>query len=132
MRVISYSRALSLFVVFALGSSVWGGEDKKSDEEMLTGVWIADGGAGVYYSRLVGKDFYMFGEGGNGGWANIIVGRLSGDTIRGEWVDIPKGTDRNFGKIELKLDDNRTTLTTQTSDGGFAGREWKRLGDKMP
>ena len=100
-------------------------DGREKDEFLLTATWECDDG-GVYYSRLVGKDFYWFGEDPNGGWSNVFVGRFQGNTISGEWVDVPKGGNRLNGKLKVNVSRDRMTLSVIEADGGFSGEIWKQ------
>lgn len=74
----------------------------------LTGVWQADAGSGYYYFRQVGNQFWWLGEESDSGpnWCNVAYGTISGDTIKVNWADVPKGNIMNKGKLTIDIMSN--------------------------
>ena len=70
----------------------------------LSGVWHGDDG-GTYYLTQRGNSLYWYAERSPSqtAWSNIYDGRISGDTIRGNWLSVPKGSARGQGKLELQI-----------------------------
>jgi hypothetical protein len=82
------------------GSSTGNGQEATTGLEGLdlTGVWDCDDG-GTYYLRQSGDTLWWFGEPSYepGGWSNVAIGIISGDTIDLDWSDVPKGSTMNDG-----------------------------------
>jgi hypothetical protein len=95
----------------------------------LSGRWAGNDG-GTYYIRQVGDEVWWFGESANGGknWSNVFHGSIDWrtHTIRGQWIDIPKGATRNRGKLVLRYADDGRTLSALQRTGGFGGSMWHR------
>jgi hypothetical protein len=102
-----------------------------SEENSLTGGWVGDDN-GFYYLREMGDTVWWFGEHPKRLWANLFKGVRSGDTIKGEWIDIPKGKTSGKGSLELKVDSNGILKLIEESSG-FSGSLWlKLIGDYLP
>jgi hypothetical protein len=81
---------------------------------------------GHYYVRLIGGDVWWYAEDKGGLWAHVFKGVLkkNGQTIIGEWAEIPKGESSNNGKVELAIiNDNEAEVSKQT--GGFIDSKLK-------
>jgi hypothetical protein len=92
----------------------------------LTGRWQGNDG-GTYYIRQVGDQVWWSGESARSGaaWNNVFHGRLSGNSLVGDWADVPKGSSNQSGTLNLQLaTSNRLTIVNQT--GGFGGTTWTR------
>jgi len=92
----------------------------------LTGVWSCDDG-GTYYLRQIGGRIWWYGEASanNPYWSNVSYGDISGNEIRLEWTDVPKGGISGYGTLILDvLSNNKITVRSVT--GGFGGRVWTR------
>jgi hypothetical protein len=92
----------------------------------LTGRWQGNDG-GTYYIRQVGDRVWWSGESARGGaaWNNVFHGTLSGNSLVGDWADVPKGRSNQSGTLNLQLTtSNRLTVVNQT--GGFGGTTWTR------
>ena len=61
-------------------------------------------------------------------WVNVFKGSLSGNTISGEWCDMPGGRleGKNTGLISLKVVNN-DRLEKTSSNFPYGGSVWKRL-----
>ena len=95
----------------------------------LTGVWKADDN-GTYYLRQTGNKLSWYGERSknNPAWSNVYLGQIQGKTIRGKWVDVPKGQIMGRGKLRLKIRHNGNVLVAEHKTGGFGGSRWTRVG----
>ena len=92
----------------------------------LTGVWDCDDG-GKYYLRQLGSSLWWYGELDplSPSWSNVMYGTISGNTINGNWADVPKGSIMQNGEMELRIESaNRLVAIHKT--GGFAGSVWTR------
>jgi S-formylglutathione hydrolase FrmB len=75
----------------------------------LTGTWAGDDG-GVYYIRQVGDEVWWTGMSGREGpsrdvgrdYANVGHGTLTGDTIRLQFADVPRGNVWGQGDLTIK------------------------------
>jgi hypothetical protein len=56
------------------------------------------------------------------------MGEILGNTIRGKWVDVPKGRVMGRGKLRLKIRHNGNVLIAEHKTGGFGGSRWTRVG----
>jgi hypothetical protein len=103
----------------------------------LTGAWHADD-VGTYYLRHTnGTDLWWLGLSRDQGpsFANVFQGRLIGDTITGEWADVPLGPDgaRSQGRLSLALGQGGAAtivITATNRTGGFGGSRWQKLYDR--
>ena len=76
----------------------------------LTGIWPERNG-GIYAIRQTGQDIwwaglsdtYAFRRGVT--WTNVFHGTISGNTIKGSWIDVPRGATANGGVLELLIVD---------------------------
>ena len=92
----------------------------------LTGVWNCDDG-GKYYIRQLGNTFWWYGEANpdSPGWSNVMYGNINGNTINGNWADVPKGSTMNNGIMKLNIESNNR-LSAISKTGGFGGSVWTR------
>jgi hypothetical protein len=92
----------------------------------LTGVWNCDDG-GKYYIRQLGNKIWWYGESNpnSPGWSNVMYGTINGNTINGNWADVPKGGSLNNGIMKLMIESNNKMSATQKT-GGFGGSVWTR------
>ncbi|MBP8239448.1 MAG: hypothetical protein KAX50_05785, partial [Saprospiraceae bacterium] len=67
----------------------------------LTGLWKDDNGSS-YQIRQVGDKVWWYMEGAPT-VNNVFSGNISGNTISGEWVDLPGGRLRNIGTLQLRI-----------------------------
>ena len=96
----------------------------------LNGVWSADDG-GMYYIRQVYDQVWWAGLsaisklGANDihpgiGFSNVFFGTLSGgNTISGDWADVPRGTSLKSGTITLTVSGDLNQLKKTAATGGF-------------
>ncbi|WP_373548111.1 hypothetical protein [Haliscomenobacter sp.] len=94
----------------------------------LTGVWDCNDGAATYV-REDGANFLFFSEARNNGtrpgFSNLYVGRRSGNTITGTWVDVPKGTLLGNGTMTLRVESDTRFVRTDAGSG-YGGSVWTR------
>ena len=105
----------------------------------LTGVWKQTGGSpadqGTYYIRQVAdsagnQNVYWFGKQDGGDmWSNVFFGTISGpggDTVGGNWADVPDGTNRGSGTLTLRITNDDTIEYVSGSGDYFGARIWVR------
>lgn len=94
----------------------------------LTGVWQGNDG-GIYYLRQMGEDLHWYGEQNavEPRWANVFSGRVRGEHIGGDWLDVPKGKTLGQGKLNLTIRDDGKVLERTRESGGFGGSRWTRV-----
>jgi hypothetical protein len=105
-----------------------------SEPTPLTGVWHGNDG-GTYYLRQIGNVVWWIGlNGGNDGriYSNIFKGTITTmapyrDVIEGEWVDVPRGTIMNSGKLVVDIDDGTTRSYLSKISGAFGTTIWTRV-----
>lgn len=112
----------------------------------LTGIWTADNGA-VYYVRQIGNDVWWAGfdpdpfstvSSKSNSFqrgltsAQVFHGTLSGDTLNGNWAEVPRETGSTLGQGTLILAVSHDSagsviqFQTESQTGGFAARSWTR------
>ncbi len=104
----------------------------------LTGAWSADDG-GIYFIRQLPDGSVTWAGLHDAGFhrgmefTNIFQGQIASDgqTLSGEWVDVPRGVTVNDGTLtlEILLSDVfgvilPTTLRRVAQTGGFGGETW--------
>jgi hypothetical protein len=94
----------------------------------LTGVWDCNDGAATYV-REDGNDFIFFSEAKNNGtrpgFANLYIGKRNGNTITGNWIDVPKGTHLGSGAMTLRVESD-TRFVRVGEANGYGGSVWTR------
>ena len=96
----------------------------------LTGKWGCNDGA-IYYIRQIGNKIWWYGETNpnSPNWSNVFYGTMSGtnpgDTINGNWADVPKGGTSNSGTLKLMIETNNK-IAAMSQTGGFSGTSWTR------
>jgi hypothetical protein len=112
----------------------------------LSGVWVGDDGA-TYYIRQIGDTVWWVGLSGDEtagrfrfysglAFTNIFQGTLnsSAHVVSGEWVDVPRGTILQNGRLALDIvpysGPGQIKLQKRAGEttGGFGGNVWTRLG----
>ena len=95
----------------------------------LSGLWVDDtGGGGVYRLRQVGNTLYWgIDATSKGSFANLYHGEISGNTIKGEWRDLPGSPSLGYGTLILHIESN-DRLVKVSSSSFYGAKEWKRLG----
>lgn len=96
----------------------------------LTGVWKSQD-QGNYYVRQLGNDIIWVGMSPDQGqtWTNAFVGKINGDTITGNWADVPRGKVQGFGTLTLKVtnEGGRISIQKTGSTGSpFGATTWER------
>jgi hypothetical protein len=89
----------------------------------LTGRWRSNQG-GFYYLRQVGAVLWWVGLNGDA-YSNVYRGTIQGDTITGEWADVPYAAGaRGSGALVLRIEGNGIRLTRVSQTGGFGDSVW--------
>ena len=96
----------------------------------LSGIWSGSD-FGTYYIQQNGNKIWWIGASSfNEGttFANVFFGVRSGDSIKGDWADVPLGNARNDGHLTLLCSQNAHNyiLTKTSGSGGFAGSTWEK------
>jgi hypothetical protein len=96
----------------------------------LSGIWHGDD-SGTYYIQQNGQDIWWvggttFNEGTT--FVNVFFGHRSGDSIKGEWADVPLGVNKGYGGLTLLCSQNlhNYVLTKTAGTGGFGGTSWEK------
>ena len=91
-----------------------------------TGVWNCDDG-GKYYVRQLETTVWWYGEldPNTPNWSNVMRGTISGDIIKADWTDVPKGSIMQYGNLVLQIASNNK-LVAISKTGGFGGSVWTR------
>ncbi|MFI4986763.1 MAG: hypothetical protein ACHQF3_04935 [Alphaproteobacteria bacterium] len=110
-------RIAMIAIVAVLG--LWSSGASAQD---VTGVWAANDGA-TYYIRQIGPEVWWFGD-GSPRFSNVAHGHYEGDSIRLQWVDVPKGGTSSQGELTLHAENGR--LVARRATGGFSARVWTR------
>jgi hypothetical protein len=99
----------------------------------LSGQWRGDDG-GEYYLVQRDSSLYWYAERSATApaWAHIFDGRIRGERVRGKWNDVPKGTTRGHGELELELREGGNVLAITRKSGGFGGTSLTRVGYVRP
>ena len=96
----------------------------------LSGVWVGNDGATYYIQQNGQKVWWVGGTTYNEGttFVNVFFGQRSGDSIHGNWADVPLGKYRGNGEITLVCSQNvhNYILTKTDSTGGFSGSVWEK------
>jgi hypothetical protein len=98
----------------------------------LTGAWAAND-VGTYYMRQTGDAVWWLGLSRDQGasFANVFRGTLQGDSLSGDWADVPLGSTLSSGMLRLTgsrfpgFTPFRFVASERT--GGFGGSEWEKL-----
>ncbi len=92
----------------------------------LTGVWNCDDG-GMYYISQFGTTVWWYGEKdpNTPDWSNVMRGTISGNTIKADWTDVPKGSVMQHGMLMLQIQSNNQIVAVSKT-GGFSGSVWTR------
>lgn len=99
----------------------------------LTGVWKSNDG-GNYYLRQLGTTLYWVGMSPNEGhdWTNVFVGNLNGNTVSGNWADVPLGTTLNAGSLMLEISNDGNHISIEHQNGGFGPSVFDRIIEATP
>jgi hypothetical protein len=90
----------------------------------LTGLYKCNDG-GIYYVRQVDGQIWWYGRGAGNppGFTNVFMGTIHGNTITGNWADVPLGLTRSSGILELYVN-SPNSFSKIMDTGGFAGSLW--------
>src|SRR5437870_5002802 len=105
----------------------------------LTGTYTADDG-GVYYVRQAGKVLWWAGMSTESElgvldfhkglrFTNVFRGTISGNTIDGEWADVPRGRFLQSGRLLLRfsyLGSTSASFVKTSQTGGFGASRWTK------
>ena len=94
----------------------------------LNGNWLGELGH-PYYITQQGDIVWWFGEAApeEPQWANVAHGKIYGDTIELDWVDVPKGINNYSGHIRMLIRDGNTLVKDECASGTYFGlKEMKR------
>jgi hypothetical protein len=96
----------------------------------LTGLWQDDtGGGAVYRLRQVGDRVYWSVDGtSQGSYANVFVGTVEGDRIRGNWVDLPGSPGLGGGSLTLRIASNNQLVKVDESPCCYGATQLTRQG----
>lgn len=95
----------------------------------FNGVWRSDDG-GTYYVRQIGNDIWWVGMSADDGrtWTNVFKGVRIGDTVIGQWADVPRGGISSGGVLNLSVPQGWNGSVPEFSrgyvTGGFGGSNW--------
>ncbi|MEM6377009.1 MAG: C1 family peptidase, partial [Bacteroidota bacterium] len=104
--------------------SIWVEADKVKKRD-LTGFYKANDN-GYYYLRQVGSTVYWFGENLSGSWANVFKGKLTGNTLKGQFYDVPKGGAQGYGSLTLNVSTDGKIITKKVGNN-FGGSRWTKM-----
>jgi len=125
---------LLLCLVFCSGSIACG-------PTTLTGSWLANDN-GMYYVRQIGNDVWWVGFSSESQYGasdihrgltftSVFHGTLSGNTITGNFVDVPKGQMLGYGPLTLTWS-QANELQSIAAPGAYRATSWKRFGYYLP
>jgi hypothetical protein len=125
---------LLLCLIFCCGSIACG-------PKTLTGSWIANDN-GMYYVRQIGNDVWWVGFSSESQYGvgdihrglvftNVFHGTVSGNTITGNFVDLPKGQMSSYGPLTLTWN-QVNELESVAAPGAYRATSWKRFGYYLP
>lgn len=104
----------------------------------LTGKWNSSD-HGVYYVRQLGNAVYMMGEFPKSGrhsggytWTRVCFGNISGDRLRLNCADVPKGRRMQGTAITARIVRNGNVLTFLSPAGAPTGKSMARFGYRAP
>jgi hypothetical protein len=63
-------------------------------------------------------------------FTNVFHGQVSGNTISGDWTDVPRGRNLNSGTLTLSASGNQ--IRRQAATGGFGATQWIRTTPAPP
>jgi hypothetical protein len=107
----------------------------------LTGTWIADD-FGIYYVRQIGSDVWWAGFSSESPYGradlhrglvftNVFRGTLTGNTLAGSYVDVPKGQMLTSGPLTLTVV-NENGLASQVVPNAYRATSWERFSVSTP
>jgi hypothetical protein len=101
----------------------------------LTGTWIGNDN-GIYYFRQMGNDVWWAGfstESPSGTsdlhrgllFTSVFHGTLTGNTLAGNFADVPKGKMLTSGPLTLTVNGNE--LESEAAPSGYRAESWERI-----
>ena len=112
------------------------GAPRPGSSGTLTGAWAAND-EGTYYLRQVNNSVWWLGlsRDRGGSFTNVFHGMIQGNTVAGDWADLPIGSARNSGRLTLLGAGGGASTTkfakdTGGSTVGFGARLWEKLYDR--
>jgi hypothetical protein len=101
----------------------------------LTGTWHAND-VGTYYLRqMPDNTIWWLGLSRDRGqtFTNVFHGVIQGNTVAGEWADVPLGATRNNGTLGFSASQGALSvnLTRTAESGGFGAQTWQKLYDRL-
>lgn len=97
-----------------------------NEADNLTGGWISDD-SGFYYLREIGDSLWGLGEHPKRNWITIFKGTCSGNTIKADWADLPKGKRTGKGELELEIDQSLKKAKRFAETGNFSSLSLLKL-----
>ena len=96
----------------------------------LTGLWQDNtGGGAIYHVRQIGNVIYWSVDAtAVGSYANIYFGEITGNTITGNWVDLPDSPSLGYGDMTLQIQSNDWFVKTGENPCCYGAQEWMRQG----
>jgi hypothetical protein len=98
----------------------------------LTGAWHGSD-IGTYYLRQIENTIWWLGMSCDQGrsFANVFHGTIGGTTIKGDWIDVPMGSDGRQANGSLALSGNALSaeLFKSAQTGSFGAITWTKLYD---
>jgi hypothetical protein len=99
----------------------------------LTGEWRGNDGS-TYYIRQVGRTaIWWAGFSGRANspslglkYSNVFRGTISGSTIRGNWVGVPRGDALGGGVLTLKIEAGNPPTLRKESGTGLLTKTWDK------
>lgn len=119
--------ALRILITASLLGAAHGHAQCSAPRDM-NGVWRANDG-GTYYVRQLGNQIWWLGMSADGGrsWTNVFHGTKTGNVVQGTWADVPRGSIRSGGSMNLQVQATPTSVlsfTRASATGGFGGSRW--------
>lgn len=98
----------------------------------LTGEWRGNDGS-TYYIRQVRSTVWWAGFSGRANspslglkYSNVFRGTISGSTIRGNWVGLPRGETLGGGSLTLKIEGGARPTLRKESGSGLLTKTWDK------
>lgn len=86
--------------------------------QILAPMYRSDDG-GAFYVRKIQQSVYIFGEHPGQGYSVAISGTLNGNTISGNYWDLPKFHRTEKGSITIRIENQGQRLVVQNASGNF-------------
>lgn len=89
-----------------------------NEADNLTGGWIGND-SGFYYLREIGDIVWGLGEHPKRNWITVFKGVSIGNTVTGNWIDLPKGKRNGKGTFEFEIAPDYQKIKCFNETGGF-------------